>query len=223
MKKSNFNKAYMSIMGIFAIGIAISNIMSFFNGVGFALVGAGLLFSVALLNILKDEENKKRFGDIFTLITIELLLLIVIFFAYDFNLNGITKFPLIMRNICAIYSIFAEAYIIFRYISEIKGYRYQFVEYMLGNYIPEPKEKKEKKQKPSKEEIKKNKELENGTLAPKPSTVENFPSESTNEDSEDVESEDEVINETVEENEDSSKEQSENDESSSTNRTDYWN
>ncbi|MBQ7881052.1 MAG: hypothetical protein IJ358_04350 [Clostridia bacterium] len=171
MEKNNFNKAYVFIVGIFAIGIAISNIISFFNGVGFALVGASLLLILAITNILKDENNKKRFGDIFILITIELLLLIVLFFAYDFNLNGITnKFPLVLRNICSIYSILAVAYVLFRYISEVKGKKYNFVEYMLGNYTPTPKEKKAK---PSKAEIKKNKELENGTLEPKPSSVEN--------------------------------------------------
>lgn len=171
MEKNNFNKAYIFIIIIFAIGIAISNIMSFFNGVGFALIGSGLLLTLAIVNIVKDEENKKRFGDIFVLITLEFIMLIVLFFAYDFNINGISsKFPFIIRNIYAIYSMFAIGYVIFRYVSEIKGIKYNFVEYMLGNYTPQPKEKKVKL---SKEEIKKNRELENGTLEPKPSSIEN--------------------------------------------------
>ena len=171
MEKNNFNKAYIFIIVIFAIGIAISNIMSFFNGVGFALIGSGLLLTLAIVNIVKDEENKKRFGDIFVLITLEFIMLIVLFFAYDFNINGISsKFPFIIRNIYAIYSMFAIGYVIFRYVSEIKGIKYNFVEYMLGNYTPQPKEKKVKL---SKEEIKKNRELENGTLEPKPSSIEN--------------------------------------------------
>lgn len=171
MGKNNFNKAYIFIIVIFVIGIAISNIMSFFNGVGFALIGSGLLLTLAIVNIVKDEENKKRFGDIFVLITLEFIMLIVLFFAYDFNINGISsKFPFIIRNIYAIYSMFAIGYVIFRYVSEIKGIKYNFVEYMLGNYTPQPKEKKVKL---SKEEIKKNRELENGTLEPKPSSIEN--------------------------------------------------
>lgn len=173
MEKNNFNKAYMYIVGIFAIGVAISNIISFFHGVGFALIGSSILLFLAISNVLKDESNKKRFGDIFALIVIELILLIVLFFAYDFNINGLQKFPLVIRNICSIYSIIAIAYIIFRYVSEIKGKKYSFIEYMLGNYTPAEKPKKEKKVKPSKAEIKKNKELENGTLEPKPSSVEN--------------------------------------------------
>lgn len=172
MEKNNLNKAYIYIIAIFAIGIAISNIVSFFNGVGFALIGSSVLLVLTISTILKDEDNKKRFGDIFVLIALEFLMFIVLFFAYDFNLNGITnKFPLVMRNICAIYSLLSAGYVIFRYISEIKGKRYNFVEYMLGNYTPQPKEKKLK---PSKAEIKKNKELENGTLAPKPSSLESF-------------------------------------------------
>ena len=169
MEKNYFNRAYMYIIGIFAIGIAISNVISFFNGVGFAFIATSILLFLAISNILKSDK-KKRFGDLFIFIAIEVMLLIVLFFAYDFSLEGVTnKFPLVMRNICAIYSIFAVAYVLFRYVSEINGKKYKFVEYMLGNYIPQPKEKKVKR---SKEEIKKNKELENGTLEPKPSSVE---------------------------------------------------
>lgn len=168
MEKNYFNRAYMYIIGIFAIGVAISNIISFFNGVGFAFIATSILLFLAISNILKSDK-KKRFGDLFIFIAVEIMLLIVLFFAYDFTLNGITnKFPLVMRNICAIYSIFAVAYVLFRYISEINGKEYKFVEYVLGNYTPAPKQKKIK---PSKEQIKRNKELENGTLAPKPSTV----------------------------------------------------
>ena len=98
-------------------------------------------------------------------------MLIVLFFAFDFDVNGITtKFPLVMRNICAIYSLLAIGYVAFRYISEVKGKKYKFVEYLLGNYVPE-KKAKEKKAKLSKAEIKKNKELENGTLEEKPNKV----------------------------------------------------
>ena len=171
MEKSNFNKAYIYIIGIFAIGIAISNVITFFGGMGFALIGASILLSMAIINILKDEVNKKRFGDIFILLSLEFILFIILFFAYDFNLNGLSsKFPLVIRNICAIYSLIAFGYILFRFISEIKGKRYNFIEYILGNYTPAPKEKKIK---PTKAEIKKNKELENGTLEPKPSSLEN--------------------------------------------------
>ncbi len=171
MEKSNFNKAYIYIIGIFAIGIAISNVITFFGGMGFALIGASILLSMAIINILKDEVNKKRFGDIFILLSLEFILFIILFFAYDFNLNGFSsKFPLVIRNICAIYSLIAFGYILFRFISEIKGKRYNFIEYILGNYTPAPKEKKIK---PTKAEIKKNKELENGTLEPKPSSLEN--------------------------------------------------
>lgn len=170
MEKNYFNRAYMYIIGIFAIGIAISNVISFFNGVGFAFIATSILLFLAISNILKSDK-KKRFGDLFIFIAIEVMLLIVLFFAYDFNLNGITnKFPLVMRNICAIYSIVAVAYVLFRYISEINGKEYKFVEYMLGNYTPAPREKKSKM---TKDEIKRNKELENGTLEPKPSSVEN--------------------------------------------------
>lgn len=170
MEKNYFNKAYMYIIGIFAIGIAISNVISFFNGVGFAFIATSILLFLAISNILKSDK-KKRFGDLFIFIAMEFMLLIILFFAYDFSLGGITnKFPLIMRNICAIYSILAVAYVLFRYISEINGKEYKFVEYMLGNYVPEQKPKKAKL---SKDEIKRNKELENGTLAPKPSSITN--------------------------------------------------
>ena len=122
MEKNNFNKAYIYIIAIFAIGVAISNIISFFSGVGFALIGASVFLMLAIINILKDDEHKKRFIDIFVLIGIEFLMLIILFFAYDFNLSIYpqydieTNFPLVMRNICAIYSLIAIGYIVFRYI-----------------------------------------------------------------------------------------------------------
>lgn len=224
MEKSNFNKAYVYIVGIFAIGIAISNIISFFHGVGFALVGASLLLILTITNILKDEENKKRFGDIFILIAFEFLMFIVLFFAYDFNLNGITnKFPLVMRNICAIYSILSLGYVVFRYVSEIKGKRYIFVEYILGNYTPDPTAKKEKKAKLSKEQIKKNKELENGTLAPKPSSIENSNTET---EIETEESKEEIVENAEENNTQEASTDTEEKptttEPTTTNRTGYW-
>lgn len=233
MEKNNFNKAYMYIIGIFAIGVAISNIISFFGGVGFAFIGASVLLFLAISNILKSED-KKRFGDIFVLIILEFMLFIVLFFAYDFNLNGLTnKFPLVMRNICAIYSILAIAYVLFRYISEIKGVKYKFVEYMLGNYTPQPKEKKVK---PSKEQAKKNKELENGTLAPKPSSIkaetiveENAGEEivveqkevDTTEEENSVEADEEKPSET-EQGAQSNTQTTENNATNNTNRTNYW-
>ena len=222
MEKNNFNKAYIYIVAIFAIGIAMANIISFFNGVGFALIGAIVLLVLAISNVLKSED-KKRFGDILGLIIIEFLMFVVLYFAYDFNLNGITnKFPLVMRNICAIYSILALGYVIFRYISEIKGKKYNFVEYMLGNYTPTQKPRKEKKAKPSKAEIKRNRELENGTLEPKPSTVEHGVSETTpiaSEESVENVAEDKT-NEQVKEEE----KQQENPQSitNTTNRTGFW-
>lgn len=172
MEKKDLNLTYIYLMAIFAIGVAMANIISFFGGVGFALIGASVLLVLAARKIL-NSTDKKRFGDIVILITIEFLMFIVLFFAYDFNINGITnKFPMVMRNICAIYSIFALGYVAFRYFSEIKGKKYKFVEYILGNYTPV---KKEKKAKPSKEMIRKNRELENGTLEPKPITMQAQP------------------------------------------------
>ena len=168
MEKKELNMTYIYIISIFAIGVAMANIISFFGGVGFAFIGACVLAVLAARKIL-NSTDKKRFSDILVLIIIEFLMFVVLFFAYDFNINGITnKFPMVMRNICAIYSIFALGYVVFRYFSEIKGKKYKFVEYILGNYTPI---KKDKKSKLSKEMIRKNRELENGTLEPKPISV----------------------------------------------------
>lgn len=226
MEKNNFNKAYIYLIAIFAIGVAISNIISFFNGVGFAFIGASLLLVLAITNILKDENIKKRFGDIFVLVVLEFIMFIVLFFAYDFNLNGITNnFPLIMRNICAIYSMMALGYVLFRYISEIKGKKYIFVEYILGNYTPQPKERKAK----NKAEIKKNKELENGTLAPKPSSIENTEAQAKVEENVEKQDENNNVDEQAEdvntETEAANNSQSngpQNTISNPTNRTGYW-
>lgn len=219
MEKNNFNKAYIYIISIFAIGIAISNIISFFNGVGFALIGASMLLILAIINIFKDESIKKRFNDIFILIAIELFMLIILFFAYDFNINGITnKFPLIMRNICAIYSLLAMGYIAFRYISEVKGKKYSIIEYLLGN--GKVKSTKIKKHKLSKEESKKNKELENGTFEPKPSSVERDLAEDESLDTKADENA-EGLNSNQSENKDN-EDKTENSENTITNHTNFW-
>ena len=173
MEKNNLHKAYIYILAIFAIGVSIANIIAFFNGVGFALVGASTLLILTVLHIVKNERIKKRFGDIFVLLMFEFLMISILFVVYDFGIDGISSgFLHIMRNICAIYSLLSVCYVLFRYVGEVKGVKYGFVEYMLGNYTSQPKQPKEKKIKPSKAEIKKNKELENGTLEPKPSSLE---------------------------------------------------
>ena len=222
MEKNNFNKAYIYIIAIFGIGVAISNIISFFSGVGFALIGASVLLILAIMNIFKHDELKRRFWDIFVLIAIEILILIILFFAYDFSLsvypqyNIETDFPLVMRNICAIYSLFAIAYIVFRYISEINGKKYKVIEFLLGNRVSGTKEKKVKR---SKEEIKKNKELENGTLEPKPSSLEN----NATVQNEVEESEEETVEtDDAEKEEDSQKEEDATSTPNVTNRTNFW-
>jgi len=221
MEKNNFNKAYMYIIGIFAIGIAMSNIISFFHGVGFAFIGASLLLFLAISNILKSE-NKNRFGDIFILLVLEFIMFIILFFAFDFNLSGLSsKFPLVMRNICSIFSMFAIAYILFRYICEIKGVKVKFVEYMLGNHTPNDKEKKVKQ---SREEVKKNKELENGTLEPKPSSVFNGPINTSNDEdaNNEAESADEIVESSEENEEEVSQEVVSEAVTNETNRSGHW-
>ncbi len=220
MEKNNFNKAYIYIIAIFAIGVAISNIISFFSGVGFALIGASVFLMLAIINILKDDEHKKRFIDIFVLIGIEFLMLTILFFAYDFNLSIYPQydiennFPLVMRNICAIYSLIAIGYIVFRYIYEIKGKRFTAVEFVLGNYTRDPNKKKI-----AKEKIKKNKELENGTLEPKPSSIEvNVEGDSEIEVVDDEKTEEQQADETKEE----VVEQKQESTPTTTNRTNFW-
>ena len=122
-----------------------------------------------------------------------------------------------MRNICAIYSILALGYVLFRYISEIKGKSYKFVEYLLGNYEPKPREKRIK---PSKAEIKKNKELENGTLEPKPSSIGGVVGEEVEQDLNETSESEEIVDERDDHEE--AKLSNENDETTPTNRTGYW-
>ncbi len=172
MEKNNFNKAYLYIISIFAIGLAISNIMSFFNGVGFALLGSLILAVLAITNILRDDKNKKRFTDILVLLAVEFILMFILFFAYDFAIYYIrSKFPFVMRNICAVFSLICIAYIVFRYICEIKGKKFTFIEVVLGNYERKPHDQRSRRSKKNKAEVRKNRELENGTFEPKPSSV----------------------------------------------------
>lgn len=174
MDRDYLIKAYIYIIASLTIGVAIYNIMTFFGGVGLALVGFSVMLILAVRSILKSGEFKKRFGDIYVLIVLEAILMLILFFAVDYRTTGeITKFAFVFKNIISIYSIVALMYILFRFFGELNGKKYKAVEYMLGNYTPQPREKKVKvkKSKSGKTGGKKNKELENGTLAPKPSSM----------------------------------------------------
>lgn len=210
MDKNSLVKAYIYIIASLTIGIAIYNIMTFFGGVGLALVGFSVLLIFAVTNILKSGEYKKRFGDLYIVIVLEAVMMLFLFFVVDFRTgDGISKFGYVLKNIISVYSIIAMIYVLFRFFSELNGKRYTFVEYMLGNYTPTPREKKAKKVKPSKAEVKKNKELENGTLEPKPISVE--------EESEAVEKEREVVEENVENTEEIPQNHSSNNDNQSNN------
>lgn len=189
MDRDYLVKAYIYIIASLTIGVAIYNIMTFFGGVGLALVGFSVLLILAVTSILKSGEYKKRFGDLYIVIVLEAVMMLALFFVVDFRTGeGISKFAYVLKNIVSIYSIIALVYVIFRFLGELNGKRYKAVEYMLGNYTPAPREKKAKKVKPSKAEVKKNKELENGTLEPKPISVEEESEEEESEqDAENVE------------------------------------
>lgn len=178
MDKDCLVRAYIYIIASLTIGVAIYNVMTFFGGIGLGLVGFSVLLVLAVRNILKSGEFKKRFGDIYVLIVLEALLMLLLFFAVDYRTSGeVCKFAMVLKNIVSIYSMVVLVYVLFRFFCELSGKRFKAVEYMLGNYTPAPREPKSKKVKPSKVETKKNKELENGTLAPKPSSISNSEAE----------------------------------------------
>ena len=150
MKINRFNKAYLFIAIVFSISLVLSNIMSFFGGVGFALLASIILSGLALITVLNDEDNKKRFTDILVLVGINIVLMFILFFAYDFTIDySFSKFPYIMRNICSVFALISIVYLVFRYIYEYKGWNFVVIEFLLGNYVKKPRGTRVKKAKKS--------------------------------------------------------------------------
>lgn len=153
----NLKLSFILLLVFASIVIAWWTLISFFGGVGLNFVALIAIISVLLILMLNDNFVTSRIKDMFILACVfavlELIFFCVIEFGYDIS-NVIRGFK-IYQSIVSVLGILFFIYIIFRFITEIKGVKVSFVETILGN------NKRTKK-------IKTAKELSNGSLEEKP-------------------------------------------------------
>lgn len=153
----NLKTSFILYMIFYCVIIAWATLAMFFGGVGVNFVALivvlGLLLSIKLTDAHVSNRTKEMFWASVAFAAVEFLL----YFFIEFGIaRGKFFFVLdIFQHIFTGIALFVFAYIIFRYITEMKGVRITFVEIMLGNEKPVKK-------------VKSNKELTNGSLEDKP-------------------------------------------------------
>lgn len=153
----NLKTTFILSLIISGVVIAWRSLMGFMGaGVGLNFVAMLVLTSILLLIILTDTYTKSRFFDIFILCCVFTGLEFLVYFIFEFNIGsvGVKNVFYVFQNIYSILGIFFFAYIVFRFIIEVKQIRLSFVENILGNT----------------KKVKKSKELENGSLSQKPNS-----------------------------------------------------
>ncbi len=142
---------------IASISLAWRTLSGFFSGVGVNFVVMVVALGVILYLVLTDGYVKNRVMDLFVLscimVGLELLVFMVCEFGW-FNLQSLKGIN-IYQSIISLVSLLFLVYIMFRFLTETKNVRVNFVESILGNQAREKKEKKSK-------------ELTNGSLEEKP-------------------------------------------------------
>lgn len=127
-------------------------------GVNFALIAC--LFSFLLILFFVDATVRARTKDLLILTTAFVAFEFVVYFFTEViksssdALNGVNIF----QRVISLIGLLLLAYIVFRFIGELKGKKFGFIEKALGD-------KNVSKQK----KVKENKELTNGSLMEKPS------------------------------------------------------
>ena len=147
------------ILALIFSGVVIAwrSLMGFMGaGVGLNFVALLVLTSILLVVLLTDSYVKSRFFDIFILTCIFTGLEFLIYFIFEFNIGstGVKDVFFVFQNIFSVLGILFFAYLIFRFVIEVKQIRLSFVEALLGNT----------------KSRKKSKELANGSLEDKPSS-----------------------------------------------------
>jgi len=163
------------LFAVFAgIVMAWKSFMNFFSGLSVITgsAGAGINF-VAILTILvvlllivfTNKEVKKRIMDLFIVACVITFLEFFVYIALEFGIKNAETFEnfMIYQNVITVIGLLYFAYIAFRFITEYKGLKLGFVEFILGN-------KKDNAQ----VKIKQAKELENGCLEEKPNNIHDY-------------------------------------------------
>jgi len=155
----NLKLSFLLVTLASAIMMAWRTLYSFFGGVGINFVAMLVIVVVLTLVMLTDKFVLNRTKDLFIVTCALTCLELLVYFAFEFVVKDYSHLEgfLVYQNILSIIGIFFFAYISFRFITEFKGVKIGFIEFMLGNEKPVKKHKKDK-------------ELANGTLEEKPNS-----------------------------------------------------
>ncbi len=144
--------------------IAWHTLSNFFGGVGLNYVATLVVVAMLLSIVLFDKHTYGRIKDIFFVCCMFTILETIVYFPYEFGACQNASVEVVFfnfQNVYAFLGLLFLAYIAFRFITESKNIRINFVEVILGN---------EKISKSKKE--KKSKEFSNGSLEEKPNNNE---------------------------------------------------
>ncbi len=159
----NLKISFALFIAISAIGMAWNTLSHYFGGVGVSFVCMLVALGLILHFIITDKYVKSRIMDLFVvsciLVAHELIVFIFTEFGWITNVN-VVKGLVFFQSILSLVALFVLVYTMFRFYSESKGMRVNFVESMLGGNTREKKEKKSK-------------ELINGALEEKPNAKTN--------------------------------------------------
>ena len=181
----NLKLSFIFTFVLFAVCLAWTSLANFFSGVGVNFVIMLALCLALLVIVLVDKQTKSRIMDLFIVCVVFLVLESVVYFALEFGSSSYSYLTLeagvgqsniftamhIYQNVISVLAFLFLAYAVFRLIYEIKGYRFAFVEVLLGNQKVQKKERQAK-------------ELSNGSLEEKPNKTE---AEILDEDNQEVE------------------------------------
>ena len=153
----NLKLSFILYIIFYSVIIAWATLSAFFHGVGINFVALIVILALLLTIKLTDEFASKRTKDMFWASVVFAGLEFLIYFIFEFGIGSIKVMNVfwVFQKIFTAFAILAFAYVIFRFITELKGVKFTFVEVVLGN------EKITRK-------AKSNKELSNGSLEDKP-------------------------------------------------------
>lgn len=156
----NLKLSFVLFILMAAVSVAWSTLGGFFSGVGINFIVLVISLSVVLHFIITDGYVKSRVMDLFVCSCVLTALELIVFVCREFgwiNAQAVRALS-IYQSIVSLLALIFLIYILFRFFTETKNVRVNFVETMLGNNAKEKKEKKSK-------------ELTNGSLEDKPNRV----------------------------------------------------
>lgn len=153
----NLKYSFILFAVFFGIVIAWNTLASFFNGVGINFVALLVVLSLIVMLFITDSFVAKRTRELLIACCVFAALEFLIYFIFEFGIGSLKTFKVftVFQNIFSFVGILMAGYLAFRFICEIKGVKFGFVEMLLGNEKRVPKQKKAK-------------ELSNGSLEDKP-------------------------------------------------------